>query len=236
MSVPKVDVHVDGVVRQPDRRPRPRLRCGAAVLLMALALAACSSGSDAGPASLQTEGTTGAELPSTSAAPSPSESPGSGSPTTAPDRTVAGTAEADSFTIGLPQGWEQAEANETTDLYVKHATLPDVELAVRSSPMAGGAAAATESLEGQREVLEGYTNTDEVTEATEVDAAGDGAQAFDWLFTADGSDGTEAQFHQRRIMIARGAELYDVTFQAPEARFDELEADLTLMLESWDFA
>ncbi|MGN6695849.1 MAG: hypothetical protein ACTHN0_16855 [Aquihabitans sp.] len=194
-----------------------------AVAVVLLALAGCSSGS-------------GSEAATTTAASGKATSTTAESTTSAPPDTDA-QATATSFEIGLPEGWEQGEANDISELFVQRAAEPDVQLGVRSSPMAGGAAALAEYASGERDTLEAYTNTDEVTAPKELDAEVDGepATALDWTFTADNSDGVQTPFQQRRIFISHAGQLYDVTFQAPADEFDDLQGDLDAMLATWTF-
>ncbi|MCU1354543.1 MAG: hypothetical protein JWM05_3752 [Acidimicrobiales bacterium] len=148
------------------------------------------------------------------------------------------TVRAADFTFGLPRGWKVEKPNDLNDVFVRHATVADVELAVRSSPIAGGTTAAKEYIDGQRSTLKGYTNTDEVTEAKALGFdVGDGpAMAFDWTFRAKGADGVRKPIHQRRVIVVHAGRLYDVTFQAPQADLGRSEPDLEAMLRTWTFA
>lgn len=115
--------------------------------------------------------------------------------------------------------------------------MPDVELGVRSSPIAGGSAGLTDYVNGETAKLKGFTNTKEVTGPRTLDyqVGGERATTFDWLFNAKVSSGQRADVRQRRVIVVRATRLYDITFQAPSSTFGSAERDLEVMLRTWSF-
>jgi hypothetical protein len=163
--------------------------------------------------------------------------PESPSQNSAPVPQTATRAQGKTFSIGLPTGWEVRQPNAISELFVKHASTPDVELGVRSSPIAGGSAGLDEYVNGQTAQLKGFTNTKEVTgpRALDYQVGGERATTFDWLFNAKVSSGQRADVRQRRVIVVRATRLYDITFQAPSSTFGSAERDLEVMLRTWSF-
>jgi len=120
---------------------------------------------------------------------------------------------------------------------VRQASTPDVELGVRSSPIAGGSAGLTEYVNGETAKLKGFTNTKEVAGPDTLDyqVGGERATTFDWLFNAKVSSGQRADVRQPRVILVRASRLYDITFQAPSSTFGSAERDLEVMLRTWSF-
>lgn len=162
--------------------------------------------------------------------------PESPSQTTAPVPRPATRAQGKTFSIGLPTGWEVGQPAAVTELFVRQASTPDVELGVRSSPIAGGSAGLTDYVNGETAKLKGFTNTKEVTGPHMLDyqVGGERATTFDWLFNAKVSGG-RADVRQRRVIVVRASRLYDITFQAPASTFGSDERDLEVMLRTWSF-
>lgn len=190
--------------------------------LFLLAGAACGGGEEDSPSDAAESSAPGEET---------SPSPASG-------MESAGTAESKSgdFTVSIPEGWVSEAPNETSEMYLLNEATVGMELGILSGPLAGGAPALTEYLQGQLDQVSAFTNVTEVTDLTPLDypVAESPATYFDWYFRAD-LGGTETDMVERRVAFEQSGRLYEMKLQSPAEFADEAFEALDHVLQSWAF-
>lgn len=143
------------------------------------------------------------------------------------------------YELSVPEGWVQEEAPPTKDLHLRGRRADDFLITVASGPISDASPAGVRTyLIGQRRPYEAYDNVSALDGVTPLAFQVAGAQAAAWsaCFGAAGAQGRERDFVEQRIAFVRRDNLYELTFQSPQARLDRSLPALREVLASWRFS